>query len=400
MELREKSTQGDIEVQDNIEVRCDDKDQGNTQVQKKTGPKRVRYIDSGRAVASFAGIIYHVAMIFCSTWVITASEQNKIYGLGVYTSYINLFRMPLFLFISGYFSISVLSRKGTKKFLHNRLMRIGIPLASTMIILNTLQSYFGSYLLKGRHSFDGWLKQLLPWSSNFNFSHAWYLYYILIFSGVLLIIDYKKIITNKIKKLGNYNPYFLDVIILILTIGTSICGLGIYKIYPMTHPLIAIIDMTMYLPFFLIGYVCYVNKNFMEQLIINIDKKRVFYFVIMIAVSMSALVLLADNFKYPSFFINLVCRYYSLLLVINLLQRFLNKENKVIDYMAKSSYGVYIFHQPVIVVVGYIYVKYYSYLPPYVGFLAVLSASIIFTYLIEWVLIKKTKVGKFLFNGA
>ena len=110
--------------------------------------------------------------------------------------------------------------------------------------------------------------------------------------------------------------------------------------------------------------------------------------------------MLGDNYKYPSFFINLVCRYYSLLIVIYLLQRFLNKENKVIDYMAKSSYGVYIFHQPVIVVVGAIYLKYYNDVPPYVGFLAVLGASIILTYLVEWILIKKTKVGKFLFNGA
>lgn len=384
--------QREIRGQDDAEV------QVNTQVQKKTGPTRVRYIDSGRALASFAGIIYHVAMIFCSSWVVSVSEENRIYGLGIYTSYINLFRMPLFLFISGYFSISVLNRKGVKKFLHNRIMRIGVPLASTMIVLNTLQFYFCSYLLKGRHI--GWMKPLMPWSSNFNFLHAWYLYYILVFSGVLLIIDYKKIITNKIKKLGNYNPYFLDVVILIFTIGISMVGLVIYKIHPMTHPLIDIIDMTIYLPFFLIGYVCYVNKNLMLQLIINIDKKRVIYFCIMIVVSMLTLAMLGDNYKYPSFFINLVCRYYSLLIVINLLQRFLNKENKVIDYMAKSSYGVYIFHQPVIVVLGYIYIKYYSNIPPYIGFIAVLTASIIFTYLIEWVLIKKTKLGKFLFNGA
>ena len=369
-------------------------------VQNNPVIKRVRYIDSGRALASFAGIIFHVAMIFCSTWVVSASEQNRIYELSIYTSYINLFRMPLFLFISGYFSISVLNRKGIKKFLHNRLLRIGIPLTSTMIILNTLQSYVASYTLKGRHSFDGWITQLLPWSSNFSFSHAWYLYYILIFSAVLLVIDYKKTITNKIRNLGNYNAYFLDAVILTFTIGISIVGLVIYKIHPMSHPIIDIIDMTIYLPFFLIGYVCYVNKNLMEQLIINIDKKRVIYFCLMLVVSMWSLALLSDDFKYPSFFLNLVCRYYSLLIVIYLLQRFLNKENKIIDYMAKSSYGVYIFHQPVIVVIGFIYIKYYNHVPPYVGFLAVLVASIIFTYLIEWAIIKKTKIGKFLFNGA
>ena len=270
--------QSEINVESNTEI------QGNTQVQKKTGTNRVRYIDSGRALASFAGIIYHVAMIFCSSWVISAGEENRIYGLGVYTSYINLFRMPLFLFISGYFSISVLNRKGVKRFLHNRLTRIGVPLVSTIVVLNTLQFYVSGYWLKGTH--NGLIQRMIPWSSNFNFLHAWYLYYILVFSAVLLVIDYKKIVTNKIKKLGNYNPYFLDVVILIFTIGISIAGLVIYKIYPMTHPLIDVIDMTIYLPFFLIGYVCYVNKNLMLQLIINIDKKRVIYFCLMIVVSM------------------------------------------------------------------------------------------------------------------
>jgi glucan biosynthesis protein C len=186
-------------------------EQRNIAVENKTKPNRVRYIDSGRALASFAGIIYHVALIFCAKWIISASDQNQIYGLKAYTQYINLFRMPLFLFISGYFSISVLSRKGVGRFLHNRLTRIGIPLLSTMILLNALQSYVSNYWLYGKHTFDGWISQLLPWSSNFSFSHAWYLYYILVFSGVLLVIDYKKIITNRIQKLYNYNGYFLDV---------------------------------------------------------------------------------------------------------------------------------------------------------------------------------------------
>jgi len=374
--------------------------QRNIVVENNTKPNRVRYIDSGRALASFAGIIYHVALIFCSTWIISASEQNQIYGLKAYTQYINLFRMPLFLFISGYFSISVLSRKGVGRFLHNRLTRIGIPLISTMILLNTLQSYVSNYLIYGKHTFDGWVSQLLPWSSNFSFSHAWYLYYILVFSGVLVVIDYKKVITNRIQKLYNYNGYFLDVGFLILTIGISVIGLIIYKIVPLTHALINIIDMTMYLPYFLIGYVCYENKNLLERLVLNIDKKRAFYFCIMIVLTTVVLLLFPDSFKYPKFFINLVCRYYSLLLVIYLLQRFLNKENKIIHYMSNSSYGVYIVHQPVIIVVGSIYLKYFSDVPRYVGFLSVLTASIILTYLLEWAIIRKTKIGKFLFNGA
>jgi glucan biosynthesis protein C len=375
-------------------------EQSKVVVKDKTKPNRVRYIDSGRALASFAGIIYHVALIFSANWIISVSDQNQIEGLKAYTQYINLFRMPLFLFISGYFSMSVLSRKGAKEFLNNRVKRIAIPLVSTMIILNTLQSYFSNYLLYGRHTFDGWISQLLPWSSNFSFSHAWYLYYILVFSLLLLVIDYKKIITSRIEKLHKYNGYYLDVGFIILTIGISAFGLLIYKIVPLSHNLINIIDMTMYLPYFVIGYVCYVNKELLERLVINIDKKRALYFFIMIVGTMSVLLLMPDSFKYPKFFMNLVCRYYSLLFVIYLLNRFLNKENKVIDYMSKSSYGVYILHQPIIIVVGYIYLKYFNGVSPYVGFISVLSASIILTYLIEWALIKKTKLGKFLFNGA
>lgn len=367
---------------------------------KETKPNRVRYIDSGRALASFAGIIYHVALIFCSTWIISASEQNQIYELKAYTQYINLFRMPLFLFISGYFSMSVLNRKGTGKFLDNRVKRIGIPLVSTMILLNTLQSYVSNYLLYGNHTFDGWISQLLPWSSNFSLSHAWYLYYILVFSLVLLVIDYKKIITSRIHKLCNYNVYFVDVFFILLTIGISCVGLTIYKLVPMSHELMDIIDMAMYLPYFLIGYVCYVCKDLLERLITNIDKKRAFYFCIMVVMSTVVLLLLPDSFKYPKFFINLVCRYYSLFIVIYLLKRFLNKENKIINYMSGSSYGVYILHQPVIIVVGCIYLKYFNDVPRYVGFLSVLSASIILTYLLEWAIIRNTKIGKLLFNGG
>jgi glucans biosynthesis protein C len=56
-------------------------------------------------------------------------------------------------------------------------------------------------------------------------------------------------------------------------------------------------------------------------------------------------------------------------------------------------------HQPVIVVVSYYYLKYMN-TSVYISYFCVIIASICVTYLLDLLIIRKTKLGKFLFTGV
>jgi hypothetical protein len=59
---------------------------------------RKHYFDNGKALASFLGIVYHSALVFTGAdWLISAPDTHSLPLLQIYTEYINLFRMPLFL---------------------------------------------------------------------------------------------------------------------------------------------------------------------------------------------------------------------------------------------------------------------------------------------------------------
>ncbi len=88
---------------------------------------RKHYFDNGRAIASLLGIVYHSALVFSgTTWLINEDDKHASTYFQIYTNYINLFRMPLFLFISGYFAIYTVKKYNFKDFTVNKLTRLGI----------------------------------------------------------------------------------------------------------------------------------------------------------------------------------------------------------------------------------------------------------------------------------
>jgi glucans biosynthesis protein C len=108
------------------------------------------------------------------------------YILGTFFSFNSAFFMALFFLISAYFLPASLDRKGTRKYVADRLVRLGLP---TLFFLFLVFPLFG-YLTDGEgQSFTGFLQDSYFNFTDglFTFGHTWFLGLLLIFSGAYAV---------------------------------------------------------------------------------------------------------------------------------------------------------------------------------------------------------------------
>ncbi len=81
------------------------------------------------------GIVLHAMLSFVGwpVWPVQDINQSEFYGIPIL--FIHGFRMPLFFFVSGFFTMLLWKRKGTKELMSNRCKRIVIPFLVFNILL-------------------------------------------------------------------------------------------------------------------------------------------------------------------------------------------------------------------------------------------------------------------------
>lgn len=361
---------------------------------------RQHYLDNGKALASLLGIVYHTALIFIgSGWIISVSQTYSLPALRIYTEYINLFRMPLFLFVSGYFAAYAVQKYNLKDFTARRLIRLGVPFVSTLLTFGVIEKIYACRFRGAPLS--ALTDTITPWSPDFQLSHLWFLYYVILFSFML----YAGLAVKRRYFPHAFHRFRLrrisaDVLFLAGISGfLGGCGL-LFLMTEVHHELLSLLNIGAYFPYFLLGAVAFLRRDELDSHFFELSGSRFAALFILLIASYILSGQLSDIVPNTDTLLDTFPRYFSLVLVLGLLYRFLNKSNRVLRYMSESSYSVYLLHHPVIVVIGYYYAKYFELPSPVWGYVLVLAASIIVTYGLDYLIIRKTKLGKFLFTGA
>lgn len=371
---------------------------------------RKNFFDNGRALASVLGFFYHVGLVFASPWIINVNVEDFNKYLLLLTNIINMFRMPLFMLISGYFAVYAVKKYDFKNFSKNKLLRLGLPLLSTMYIFVLLQNIYSMVLFEKKYTIHEAVQATIPWNENFNLSHLWFLYLVLIYSfllyatmAVLKKYQNSKMLLEMKERLQQLNSVSLDTIYIFFSfVLVSICW-EIEVISPFNPQLIPFIDFGTFLPYFLLGVLLYTFWDKYKDLVLNFTLKRAVT-ISFIMVAATALMILTSHTPHitghaVNLFFSFIVKYYALLLVLCILYRYLNNTNKVLRYLSDSSYSVYLLHQPIIVIVSYYYLK-FIHTSTIFSYIGILVLSIAMTYLLDFLIIRKTNTGKFLFTGA
>ena len=142
-------------------------------------PARLLYIDNLRVFTIALVVLQHAAVTYSGlgSWYYKESAplgqaEFLVFGLG--QSHAQAFFMSLFFLIAGYFVPASFERKGPRAFLLDRLYRLGVPLLVYIFVLHPLlvkilkpELNVGSYILWGLRTFD-----ILSWTGPLWFAEA------------------------------------------------------------------------------------------------------------------------------------------------------------------------------------------------------------------------------------
>lgn len=375
----------------------------NTEVEAAK-PARRYDIDWLRVLAVLLLFPFHTARIFdtYSTWYVKNEVLSD--ALTYFITLVHPWHMPLLFLLAGAATWFALSFRSGGQYAKERVTRLLVPLIFGLLVIVPPQSYFGFLQNTGiSASYFEWYPNYFNinpadidgyFLGGFALGHLWFILFLFIFSLLALPLFLYLRGRESGKRLTSGLASFFSIPGTIFLIGLLLYGIArLIDFYP--NPLYFITYFI--LGFILVGDVRYekiVDRHKLISLILGPILFLFFgYFLV---------------FGFPagpprSWSLELVRAYNEgiapWLIVIAILgygRKFLNFKNKFLVYNAEASYPVYILHQTVIVILGFYVVQWAMGVP--LEFVTILTASVVVSFLIYDLLIKRFNLTRFLFG--
>ncbi len=333
----------------------------NSKIKLKSDRKY--FIDWLRIGLIISVFFFHVGMIFRpEQWHVNSTESFPF--LDPIMWWLHLWRMPLLFLVSGVGTYYAIGHRTTWQYVKERFKRLYIPFSIGFFTLVPLMVYveridnYSSFLDFIPHMFDGGPYPV----GNISWHHLWFILYLFVIS--LMIAPFLKY-----TKSGHYNMLRgklinlvskrmgLNWILLTLIISQAI----LRQYFPKsTHALYN--DwayFTYYLLFFLSGFMLLTSDKVIESLA---NSRRLY--LTQTIVFTGLLFLLPSIFGEPSIaqdysrgiteiIISLSCG----ITAIGYFKKYFNKEHKYRKVLNDAIYPFYLLHQPVLIFVGYVVLK-------------------------------------------
>ncbi len=325
---------------------------------------REYYIDNLRILLTVLVIFHHTAIGYgamggwCYVTPETVSGIPQIV-LSLILVINQAFFMSLFFFISAYFMPRSLEKKGTKKYLKDRFVRLGIPLLFVMLIMNPILLY-GIARYTNNTNGTCWTYVLNEIQNNPNTSVMWFVLTLLIFETVYIFL--RKISGISISNLiADKIPSAFQITVFILICG--ILAFGLRTFYPIGRNFIGLQFgfFVLYSAMYFMG-IAASRKNWLERLSFESARSWLLVVIAFLPVIIIALIKATKNpaevalyqggLNYKAVILAvweaITCTGLCYFFLVYFKNR-INIASKWSQIMASDSYTVYIIH-PVLVV--------------------------------------------------
>ena len=360
--------------------------------------QRLTELDWLRVILIFAVFIHHVLMPFNGdNWHIMNNESSKL--LDDIMVYFEQFRLPVLFFISGAGAVILLSKISAKKFAADKLLRLLIPLIIGMLLIVPPQSY-----IENINQYQSYWQAYPSLALNFSTNHLWFIEYLIVFS--LLAIPLNIILNTKtsakvFKYIAELTKFKGGLFLFVgLLIAIKIC-FSLW--FPSDDNKIEnLSSSTYYLFFFITGMIFVANKHLWQRVC-----EHRFYHLMMLLIStvvfygyyyspdLSAY--LSLNIRWSIWW--LVCclvSWSALLTILGYAQFYLKKTPQWLRLSNELIYPFYIFHQTVIVVIGYYIISWQTAI--WIKAVALFLSALLITCGICLFIIKPFNTLRFLFG--
>lgn len=312
-------------------------------------------LDWIKVLAMFTVFLYHCSMFFNSfDWHIKNNILNHTY-IDFFSLLVGNWIMPVFFVVSGMSTYNALKRRNAKKFIKERLLRLGIPLFLGIFLLSPPQVYIeritnnqfkGSFLQFFPNYFDG-LYLEMGGTGNFAFfgHHLWYLLMLLLFSVITLPFFIRTNRSAERKEFGILHY-------LLMPIPLSIAALTVNSIVNL-----ASWGMIFYLLLYIFGFYFFAGESlrffvrkigFLAGALSILSTASYLFWVLFYGFPMD------ESVGWALFMIIRVLLVWNVIFFILYLgDKYLNFSNQTLTYSSEASMPFYILHQPIIILLGF-----------------------------------------------
>ncbi|MEH6488452.1 acyltransferase family protein [Hyphomonas oceanitis] len=371
-----------------------------------------------RATLMLLGIPFHAAHpVSYEGWSVRSDSHAMVFDALIIV--VHQFRMEGFYIVAGYFAAMLLSRKPPVVWFKTRLVRLGLPLITCMILLNPFQMLATAIFEARQHGWD-WnvvLANTIQYLSVLDFRwirHLWFLIVLLEFSFLLFALHksgWIKPIQARMDRVLQGRTIKLRFVLIALYCAaavTAICAelvLRRYESYP--HIVQQMLSLTIvtefirFLPWFLIGYVFFRHRN-----ALNAFRQVGQISLAILAILLSAFVaieLAAITGHFAKGYLTnlselLLGPAVSVLCCAFIYKGFgkLHRHGRVVQYFVDASFTIYLFHQPVIMMAFVLFMQ--DITNPYLIFI-LLCASAMGVSMLADLLIRQSVTASYMFNG-
>lgn len=360
---------------------------------------RKNEIDWIRNIGVLLLFVFHTASIFTyyEQWYIESNSKSWVTTI-IFILCIP-WHMPILFFLAGASTKFSLESRGEKKYVLERVKRLLIPFIIGMLILVPPQGYIAR-ISRGKpvkNYFEQWKYfwttiSDIPYDGGLGPAHLWFIFYLFIISliGVYIIRRFKSEKTEKFlyklkaKLISTYSLFFMIMICVVAD---------------MIPVAIAEKNILTFLIVFLMGYIVYDDNNYLEYIYRNKTRSLIisiifwmFYLVVILYrynlndkgnIGLEVLLSILRN----GIMVTMI------VVIIGYAMKYLNRNGKILTYLNKACFSVYILHQTVIVIIANYLLKYN--LQIYVSMIIILFASVFITFGI-YEIVKRIKIIRIL----
>lgn len=363
---------------------------------------RLHYLDAMRSVLMLLGLVLHSARPYdTQPWRVKDVQQLPL--LDGMVAFLHLFRMPAFFVIAGFFAMYLIRRRPTAVFLRERMRRAVIPLVVVLLTVNVLQAWFVARFV---HDDPAPLLTgvLLPqlWNGSL-VSHLWFLGCLAVYFALVALA------ARALRGLDAWQPTLsprVEMLALSGLIATAVVAPvavaafgSLFAPWPQVYILGVIRPLTVlqFLPYFAVGVALCAFPALLERF------SRVTWAALAFAALGGAGLYVTNGqdgtaWKALGMMSEALLAWMAIRAVFALFRRFTDRPSRTFRYLSDASYSIYLFHH-VIVIMAATWL-----LPVALGaglkFAAVLAIASVASLALYHLLIRRSALLSYLFNGA
>lgn len=377
------------------------------------GGERLHALDNLRAVMMWLGIVLHVAVIYMVTPLQMPWHDRQTSELADYlVLLIHNFRMPTFFILAGFFVALLVQKRHLSGMLKNRLLRLGLPFVllwpvvfSACVVLALL---FVHRMVRGTWGLDPSLIPPREGIPKWNTMHLWFLWMLMwfcvltvMFAPLVSIIPLvvRNTFSREFERLASSAWGFAVLALPSALMGSYYAG-GIVVVNGAFIP-----PLTEWLHsgvFFVFGLALFAHRTrllalYQQRWCAYAMAGLVFFSVVFILfVRQHARLATVPNSPFWFALVYSCCTWLWSFALIGLFLRYFGRQHPVLDYLAQSSYWVYVAHFPATIAFGAL--LYEVPLSALAKMTINIAACTAFTLLTYHLLVRSTPLGQLL-NG-